>query len=395
MKSAENTRRKPGFLDLRFDNLALNQYRSAGHILFWLLYLLYEGLIWGMVDGEYTKRLVCASIELPIKIMATYFTLYILIDRLLIKKKYGLFLLSMAGSMIVFGIFLRMLGYYIIYPLYYPDGLQIPLFFLPKILIGIFVIYSLVAIVASFHLIKHWYNHQYTSQLLQQTAQQLEKEKLAAELKLLKSQINPHFLFNTLSNLYVLTLNQSRNAPEMVHKLSELMSYMLYDSNQNQVPLQKELHYIENYIALEKLRYESLDVSFHVYDNVDGITIAPLLILPFIENSFKHGVSNQLSSAWVRIDVAVQDNLLVVKVENSKITNKVDKIITPVSGIGLVNVKKRLEHIYPNRYQLQIIDEVESYLVILKLEISVSNADTFSGFKKNQIPLKYEVSGSR
>jgi LytS/YehU family sensor histidine kinase len=327
-----------------------------------------------MVDGEYGQRLVSASIELPIKIIATYFTLYVLIDKLLIQKRYNLFLVSLVTSMIGFGILLRILAYYTIYPLYYPTATNIPLFFLPKILIAIFVIYSLVAIVASFHIIKHWYDHQQASQLLQQTAQQLEKEKLESELKLLKSQINPHFLFNTLNNLYVLTLNQSKRAPEMVHKLSELMSYMLYDSNQNEVSLKKELQYIENYIALEKVRYESrLDVSLNVYDNIEGITIAPLLILPFVENSFKHGVSNQLSKGWVRIDISVQENVLVVKVENSKAASDIDKIIKPVSGIGLQNVKKRLELIYFNQYQLQVIDEEETYLTILKLELSEEN----------------------
>lgn len=374
METLEPIERRPGFFDLRFDNPVFKRYRILGHLIFWSLYLVYEGLIWGMVDGEYLRRFVSASIELPVKIIATYFTLYLLIDRLLIQKKYGLFLLLLVASMIFFGLAMRIVAYHTIYPMFNPEGMSIPLLFFPKILISIFVIYSLVAIMASFHIIKHWYRHQQASQLLQQTAQQLEKEKLASELKLLKSQINPHFLFNTLNNLYVLTLNQSKGAPEMVHKLSELMSYMLYDSNQNEVALQKEVKYIENYIALEKVRYESrLDVSLNVYDNIEHISVAPLLILPFVENSFKHGVSNQLSKAWVRIDISVRDKQLIVKVENSKPISDIDKIVNPASGIGLQNVMKRLELIYPKKYQLQLINEEESYLVILKLELSAEN----------------------
>jgi two-component system, LytTR family, sensor kinase len=370
MEIVKSNGRKPSFLDLKLDSSSFKRYRIAGHILFWLCYLLYEGLIWGMVDEEYRQRIVSASIELPVKIGATYFTLYILIDRLLIQKKYTLFLLWLIISMACFGVFLRILNYYTIYPLYYPQGTTAPLFFFPKVFISIFVITSLVGMVGSFHLIKHWYNHQQASQLLKQTAQQLEKENLESELKLLKSQINPHFLFNTLNNLYVLTLNQSSRAPEMVHKLSELMSYMLYDSNQYEVPLQKELEYIQNYISLEKIRYDSrLDISFNVYESIEGINIAPLIILPFVENSFKHGVSNQISKGWVRIDISVQDDQLVVKVENSKTINDIDKVIKPASGIGLQNVKKRLELIYPNRYQLQLVDEEESYLVVLKLQL--------------------------
>jgi two-component system, LytTR family, sensor kinase len=248
MEAGKSTRRKPGFLDLKLDKLWSKRYRIPAHIFFWLSYFIYEGVIWGMVDGQYTIRLVSASIELPVKILATYFTLYVLIDRLLIRKKYGLFLVALIASMIGFGVILRILAYHTIYPLFYPDATNIPLFFLPKILIAIFVICSLVAIVGSFHLIKHWYNHQQDAQLLQQTKQQLEKEKLESELKLLKSQINPHFLFNTLNSLYVLTLNHSKHAPEMVHKLSQLMSYMLYDSNQHEVLLESELQYLEHCI---------------------------------------------------------------------------------------------------------------------------------------------------
>jgi two-component system, LytTR family, sensor kinase len=112
-----------------------------------------------------------------------------------------------------------------------------------------------------------------------------------------------------------------------------------------------------------------------VYDDISGIHIAPLLILPFVENSFKHGVSNQLLKGWVRIDISVQENTLIVKVENSKTTDDIRKMIRPASGIGLQNVKKRLELIYPGRYQLQLIDEEETYLVILKLELGEREYD--------------------
>jgi sensor histidine kinase YesM len=346
----------------------LLQSRITAHAIFWLGLIVYEGLIAGMVDDLYLQRVTTSFIELPVKMAATYFTLYILIDKLLVHKKYSLFLSLLFLSMIFFGILARIVAYYTIYPMYYPMATNVPLFFLPKILITIFSIYSVVAIVASFHLIKHWYNHQQASQRLHQTAQQLEKEKLEAELKLLKSQINPHFLFNTLNNLYALTLQHSHKAPEMVYKLSQLMSYMLYDSNQMEVSLKKEIQYIQNYIDLEKVRYDTrLDVSLNVYDVPDTIHIAPLLLLPFVENSFKHGVSNQLSGGWIRIDILIQENTLLLKVENSKnIFPAEDK---PVSGIGLQNVRKRLDLIYSDCYSLQLLDEDETYLVILKITI--------------------------
>lgn len=356
----------------------VNRYRIALHILFWISYVVYEGLIWGMVDGEYIERLSFTLLDLPVKIAATYFTLYYLIDKLLLPKKYTLFVITLIASMLFFGIMSRALDYYTLYPVFYPEGLLHPVFYFPKILIMIFATYSVVAIVASYHLGKHWHNHQLISQ-------RLEKEKLESELKLLKSQINPHFLFNTLNNLYVLALNQSKRTPETVHKLSELMSYMLYDSNQSQVSLKKELYYIENYIALEKLRYESrLDISVNVYSELEGIMIAPLMILPFVENCFKHGVSKQLDHSWIRIDISALQNILTIKVENSKDPEQRSNM-RPVSGIGLQNVKKRLKFIYPDRHQLDIIDDVESYLVVLKLEVEIDENKKQPDQLKNRI----------
>jgi len=357
------------FFDIRTPALFLGKYRFLLHILFWTSLLVYDSLVWGMVDGAYREKFISSLIELPVKVTATYFTLYFLIDKFLIQKRYGTFLALLLLSMAVVGIVLRILAYYIIYPMFYPDGLHIPLFFPPKILIAIFVTYSLVAIVASFHLIKHYYKHQQATQLLQQTTQQLEKEKLSAELKLLKSQINPHFLFNTLNNLYVLTLNHSKHAPLMVHKLSELMSYMLYDSNQTEVSVEKEIQYIKNYIDLEKIRYgDRLEVTLNVYGNIEGIMVAPLLILPFVENSFKHGARNQLHDGWIHIDIEIQDNTLTLKVENSKPDFQGEQ--RKSSGLGLTNVRRRLDHLYTDRYSLQLFDEQYTHMAVLRLSLN-------------------------
>lgn len=352
-------------LDAWLDKPGPFRYRAFTHVLFWLGFFIYEVLIWGLIDNDYRNRMGISLIELPIKILATYLTLYVLIDRLLIVRKYGLFVISMLLSMILVGVSFRFVSYYIVYPIYYPDGLKLPLFYPPKILIYTFQIYSLVAIVASFHLSKHWYKHQQAAMQLEQATKEMEKEKLAAELKLLKSQINPHFLFNTLNNLYSLTLNHSEKSPEVVYKLSQLMSYMLYDSNQSEVSLEREVEYIQNYISLERIRYTNLDISMNVFDDVNNIRVAPLLILPFVENSFKHGASNQLSNGFIRIDIGVQAQTLVIKVENSKVIPEVPR---RPSGIGLQNLKKRLELIYPNRHTLQIFDEEDVYLVTLRIE---------------------------
>jgi sensor histidine kinase YesM len=345
------------------------QQRRVRYLIFWTLFVVYEGLVWGMVDGAYSQRIVTSFIELPIKILATYFTLYVLIDELLIRKKYALFLNMLLLSMATFGVLMRLVAFYVIYPIYLPEATAAPLLFFPKVLIAVFNVYSPVAILASFHVIKHWYNHQQTTQELQQTAQKLEKEKLESELKLLKSQINPHFLFNTLNNLYALTLNKSDDAPEVVYKLSELMNYMLYESNRKRVSLEKEIQYIQNYISLEKIRYNpSIDISLDVKGDTKDIHLAPLLILPFVENSFKHGLSKQLSTGWIHILIQVENGELTVKVENSK--NLENNKTPKPSGIGLANVKRRLKLLYPNLYSFRIFDEETTYMIILKIKLN-------------------------
>lgn len=357
--------------DSKTPTLFLTRYRFLWHILFWISMLIYDCLVWGMVDGAFLEKIISSVAELPVKISATYFTLYFLIDRYLILKKYRSFLLLLILSMVVFGIALRAVSYFVLYPLHYPEGLAAGFLFLPKILIAIFVMYSVVAIVASFHLIRHYYKHQETTQRLQQTAQQLEREKLGAELKLLKSQINPHFLFNTLNNLYALTINQSNKAPLMVHRLSELMSYMLYDSNQSEVLLEKEIQYIKNYIDLEKIRYgHRLEVKFNIYGEADGIMIAPLLLLPLVENSFKHGARNQLNGGWIHIDLEIQKTRITFKVENSK-PDFEDGQNAP-GGIGLSNVRRRLDHLYKENHSLQLFDESDTHMAVLKLHVNES-----------------------
>lgn len=358
------------------DNLMANpvplrhftKYRYLLHVLFWVGIVVYDVVIWGLVDGKYGERLVSTLVELPVKISAAYFTLYVIIDKFLVKGKYVRFVILLVTSMAAVGLLLRAIGYYFLYPVFYPEGLSIPLLFPPKILIAIFYTYSWVAIMSTFHLIRYYYQQQQEAQHLLQAAQQLEKEKLAAELKLLKSQINPHFLFNTLNNLYVLTMNNPETAQRMVHKLSELMSYMLHDSNQREVPLSKEIHYIRNYIDLEKLRYgDRLEVTFTNYVVGDDVTIAPLMMLPLVENSFKHGARNQLEGCWIQIDVNIVDDVLILKVENNKPAS--DTGDDNVSGIGLKNLKMRLDLLYPDRHNLQLFNETDMYMAVLRVSL--------------------------
>lgn len=197
-----------------------------------------------------------------------------------------------------------------------------------------------------------------------------ENQKLTAELNFLKSQINPHFLFNTLNNLYYLAYTQSANTTEVISKLSQMMRYMIYDTNYQLVPLTKEIEYMQNYISLERLRLnDQIPITFDLEGNPDGVLIAPLIFITFLENAFKHGVSNNFPKAWVNVRMKVVGNECVYEVENSKIpTTKPES--EQKSGIGLQNVKRRLELSYPERHTLSIDNKPDSYLVRLTVVLS-------------------------
>lgn len=204
---------------------------------------------------------------------------------------------------------------------------------------------------------------------LEATRQEVINEKLSAELRFLKAQINPHFLFNTLNNLYYLAYTQSPNTTEVIAKLSQMMRYMIYDSNHQKVPLNKELEYMQNYISLENLRLnEQIPIRFEIEGNAEQVLITPLILITFLENAFKHGVGNNNPNAWVSIGLKVSRNTCIYTVENSKLP--VQQHPGEKSGIGLQNVRRRLELSYPAQYELIEEDRKESYFVQLKLDLS-------------------------
>src|SRR5690606_12763260 len=196
----------------------------------------------------------------------------------------------------------------------------------------------------------------------------VENERLTAELNFLKAQINPHFLFNTLNNLYYLAYTQSPATTEVIAKLSQMMRYMIYDSNYATVPLSKEIEYMENYISLERLRLnDQIPINFSVEGgNPEGVLIAPLIFITFLENAFKHGVSNNHPKAWVNISIRLKDRQCLYRVENSKLPYSLPATESK-SGIGLQNVKRRLELSYPDKHTLTVEDNEDRYCVQLNI----------------------------
>lgn len=200
--------------------------------------------------------------------------------------------------------------------------------------------------------------------------QELETRTMQTELRFLKSQINPHFLFNTLNSLYALTLKKSDKAPEIVIKLSEMMRYMLYECNEKQVLLSNEVHYIRNYLDLEKLRQgQNVDIRLEVSGQISDQKIAPLMFIPFIENSFKHGLHNNISNAFVHMHLTVNEQRIEFICKNSKSEALPLQEHRRSGGIGLVNVRRRLDILYPAHYSLKIDDTPHTYAVTLCLDL--------------------------
>jgi len=209
---------------------------------------------------------------------------------------------------------------------------------------------------------------------LESRRRQLETEKLNAEIKFLKAQVNPHFLFNTLNNLYYLSIVKSDTAPLVIAKLSEVMRYMIYDSNHEQIALDKEIEYMQHYISLERLRLkEGIPLAFEVAGRTDML-ISPLILITFLENAFKHGVSIGGDHCWIKARLQVDDSRLLYTIANSKVktlphpANGEGIGLVNGEGIGLVNVKRRLQLSYPGKHHLHIDNREDSYSVTLTID---------------------------
>jgi LytS/YehU family sensor histidine kinase len=212
------------------------------------------------------------------------------------------------------------------------------------------------------HFIKQWY-------LKEKRNLQLMRENTEAQLQLLTAQIHPHFLFNTLNNIFSQTQTESPKGSKMIMALSDMLRYILYEGQKPLVPLKQELEMIREYINLEKIRYgNKLDVHVSTPLTTDNIYIAPLLLLPFVENCFKHGTSKMLRNPWINFTLELNDTRLLMKLMNGKAPLAEGERRT--SGIGIQNVKQRLELLYKEKYQMQITEDEEVFVVNLEVELT-------------------------
>jgi len=337
-----------------------SKYRVWRHVVFWAVHLLFFATMWTQQGDRsgFGQNLMTASLWIPIRMLYCYPLVYWVLPKYLLKEKYLQFgLLVLVG--LIAGFFLNYLfRVYIFIPL--QDSLGVENFNQNPWSAGSYMASLITAVVGGISvLFRHWIKKQ-------QQFMQAEKEKVTAELQLLKAQVHPHFLFNTLNNIYSFSLESSPKTPALILKLSSLLSYMLYDCKEDEVLLEKELEVMKNYIDLEKERYgNKIEISLNFEGDIKDQFIAPLLLLPFLENAFKHGTSEQLEKPWLSVDIAVKQHTLKCKIANSK------NEFVPVSqhGIGIENVKKRLGFLYPDKHELKVADEGTFFVVSLLIEL--------------------------
>lgn len=330
-------------------------FKTIGlHILFWILVVLY--FAWGFGLGvQPMKSVLNAMFFVPGHLIIVYSLLYFLVPKYLLNRKYWQFF---SGFVILIGICgictivaqLSLTG---------NPSLQGATFTVGR---NILPFIHIAAIAASIKLLKFWY-------IQKKHTLEAEQQRTVAELQLLKAQLHPHFLFNTLNNLYSHTLEFSPKSPEIVLRLSALLRFMIYESNAQRISLTKELGLLQNYISLEKLRYgERLDLSVNITGDIERYQIAPLLLLPFLENAFKHGTSRQIDQFWISLNLSLDGSLMKFKLINS-IDPLQNHDLSRQGGLGLKNSIKRLEILYKGTYELNTQKLEEVYVICLELQL--------------------------
>ncbi len=346
-------------LSATIQNIARN--RALQHVLFWVLsfYVLMRIFAysdeWATVDLVYTL-LFHFSIWLPV-----YVNLLWLIPSFLRTGKYALYLMLLAVFAII-GIIINLFTFNYLSDILFPGYYFIAYYGFWEI--AQFILVYLIA-TTLIKLSKGWFQNLE----IQGKLSRLEQEKSTAELSALKSQVNPHFLFNSLNNLYSLALDKDERTPDIILRLSQTMRYLLYESNAGFVPLEKEMEHLDNFVEMQKLRVgEKVKITFVVEGKPGGKQVAPLLFLPILENGFKHGVKGETENAFISIHLQIADHQLVLKTENNKGT--VDEVEKGQGGFGLENLRRRLNLIYPGKHRLEITDGIHSFTVVLEIDLT-------------------------
>ncbi len=323
--------------------------RPVLHVLFWMVFVTVGSFIFSYQQNfPYQFYLMNFLVHLPLFLLYTYGVIYFLMPVFLLKRKSVLFLTGLIVATCL-AAFLRILvSRYVYFSLFIPEILYPKEWINTEIFfINVFWIMGPAIVFAMFKYYKNWLN----SQTL---AKEAERKQLASELQVLKAQLNPHFLFNTFNNLYVLALQKSDKTPEVISKMSDLFHYVLYECNSVEVPVSKEIKLIGDYIQLEELRYaERLSITIQKEIDNPEFLIPPMMLYTFVENCFKHGCSNDPDTPWIKLWFRATDDVFEFEATNS-IPKSDCKRKEAEGRVGLANVKRRLELLYPKNHFLEI-----------------------------------------
>ncbi len=319
--------------------------------------------IFTFVEGGYANEFKSAFyLELallPGRLLAVYFNYFVLLPKLLIHRHLTRYIVFTCITILLGALLHRIMMFAFAYEIIFPGWDPGQFWEAFRILRDAMLITSPMVFIIGMTIVTRWI----TSERM---ADKLKSEKLEAELGYLRSQINPHFFFNTLNNLYGLALKKSDKTPELIMKLSELMSYILYDADKSEIPLTKELDQIKRYIALENVRFEGrFKVQLDVKGKIKSLSIPPLILLPFVENGFKHGIHQSTDEGWMTIIVDCTEDLLRYEVRNSLGKSESDE----KGGLGIENLKRRLDLLFPGRYELDCTKEENQFIATLILDL--------------------------
>jgi len=331
------------------------------HLYFWVIYFSFNLIRWGSYFNDYWYSLKSNLVEFPLHIVLVYINIYYLVPKFVLKKKYIAYIIFLLLALISHYLIRSGLNYWLVTKDIWPEvqGKHDPFGFnhIVAVIIGELYVIGLTSAI------------KFTADFMieQNKNRQLKALQYKTELKYLKAQIQPHFFFNTLNNLYALTIQKSDKAPKVVLKLSDIMKYVIYDTSKKRIPLIQEIDHIDNYIELEKMRYNNrIHSEVNISGNIDNVTVVPLLFLPFIENAFKHGLQNN-EKLKLYISFERSDRQLTFISKNNFNTEIPSG--SKSGGIGNKNVERRLQLLYQDKYSLYIKNENNKYEVLLKIPI--------------------------
>ncbi|MBS1550316.1 MAG: sensor histidine kinase [Bacteroidetes bacterium] len=336
------------------------------HVLFWSIYFFLNFIRWGLYFDNYSYSFKSNLVEFVLIIPLVYLNLYVLVPRYILKSKYIKYILSLILGLLVLYLLKTGLTYWLISKNIWPEANQSYRPFDINHIVAVFIgeLY-VIGMASSVYFATIWLKERDQNR-------SLKEDQLKMQIKNLESQIQPHFFFNTLNNLYSLSLSKSSLVPSTIIKLSGLMKYVIYDlKNKNLVLLTQELEYIQNYVDIEKLRFKNIEVQTHIDSNINQVLVPPMIFINFIENSFKHG--GYQDELKIKINCYLESkNHLTFEVINNFVDSKSNN-----NGIGIQNAIERLKILFNNQFEFHQFKKLNYFITRLSIPVSYDKSNIF------------------